>query len=708
MSKETILEGRPVRVELPSKIKGWLMRAQVDDGLSQITETTIEFMSPDLDLDLQKVMGERFRLEIDAPKDKVRYFQGRCVAAEFLGSHAGRGYYRANVRPWLWFLTCTSNCRIFQDKSVIDVIKDIFKDHGFPDFKDRTKHTYKKRTYCVQYRETDFAFISRLMEEEGIYYFFEHDKTKETLILADDASPHKSIEDHADIDYFMRESTYRRRQDHVFEWRGTERIRTGKVTLQDYDFEKPKSDLKTSKALPHGKHAYKSYEVYDYPGGHGDSQTGEHLAKVLVEGFAAQTHRTQGACNVRQMAVGGKFKLKEHPRKTENDEYLVVSARHQLQIDADVLDQEYVQNILGTELDFDAASSTDMYRCTFEAQPIKIAFRAPPVTPRPQHPGVQTAIVVGKKGEEIWTDEYGRVKVQFHWDREGRRNEMSSCWIRTAVPWSGKGWGMISVPRIGQEVVIQFEDGDLDRPIVTGMIYNGDARVPYPLPANQTRSGMKSQSSKGGNGFNELVFEDKKDAEFVRFQSERDFEQIIKNNAEITVGLEHKSGGTFRQTIHGDKTETIREGNHSFSVAKGQETIDIAKLRRTKIGGDDTLTVLQDQALSVSGKKSDAVSKDYDIDVGGALQLTAASKITLKCGGSTIEMTPSKVTISAPQLDFKASGIAKLTANGMLKMEGKGQATLKGSGMLKLEGGGMTEVKSSGLVMVKGALTMIN
>ncbi|WP_313474779.1 type VI secretion system Vgr family protein [Agrobacterium pusense] len=708
MASNTILEGRQVRLDLPNGLKGFLMRAEVEEGLSRITETTIEFMSSDIDLDLQKVVGERLRLEIDAPKDKVRYFQGRCVSAEYLGSHAGRGYFRAQVRPWLWFLTLTSNCRIFQDKSVIDVIKEIFGQHGFSDFRNTTKHPYPKRNYCVQYHETDFAFVSRLMEEEGIYYYFTHEKSKETLVLADEASAHKDVEDGAEIAFHFRESQYRRKEDHVFEWRGCESIRTGKVTLQDYDFEKPKSDLKSVKALPKGKHAYKSYEVYEYPGRHANIREGEHHARVKVEGFAAQAQRSHGISNVRQMAAGNKFKLTKHPRKAENSEYLVIHARHQLQIDADVEDREFIDAILGPTLDFDSDNSSDIYRCIFEVQPVGMAFRAPQITPRPTHSGLQTAVVVGKPGEEIWTDQYGRVKVQFHWDRLGRRDDMSSCWIRTAVPWSGKGWGMVGVPRIGQEVVVQFEEGDLDRPLITGMVYNGDTRLPYPLPANQTQVGLKTNSSKGGGGFNELVFDDKRDAELVRFQAERDYTQIVKNNAEITVGLEHHKGGTLRQTIHGDKTETIREGNHSFTVAKGEEAISIAQKRTTDIGNDDKLTVRADQAVAIAGVKSDDIGKSYDIDVGTTLKISAGSKITLVCGSSQIEMTPAKITISSTQVEVKATATAKVTAGGQLTMEGQGQASLKGGAMLKLEGGGMAQLKSSGLLIAKGAMTMIN
>jgi type VI secretion system secreted protein VgrG len=708
MAKEIIREGRQVRLTLPNNLKGFLIRAQIDEGLSQITETSIEFMSTDLDLDLQKIVGERLLLEIDAPKDKTRYFQGHCVATQYLGAHGDQGYFRATVRPWLWFLTRASNCRIFQDKSVIDIVKEIFGHHGFFDFKDNTKHNFIKRNYCVQFRESDFDFVSRLMEEEGIYYYHSHDKIKETLILVDETNAHKAIEGDAEIDFYIRTADYRRAHDHIFEWRGSESIQTGKVTLQDYDFEKPKSDLQSVKALSKGRHAFNKYEVYAYPGRHYDVKTGEHHARVKVESFASAAQRSHGACNVRQMAVGTKFKMKKHPRKTENDEYLVISARHQLQIDTEVQDADIISAILGPTLDFDKSNSVDIYRCTFEAQPIKEPYRAPQITPRAENPGVQTAVVVGKTGEEIWTDKHGRVKVQFHWDRDGRKDENASCWIRTSVPWSGKNWGMVAVPRVGQEVVVQFEDGDPDRPIITGMVYNGDTKFPQNLPANQTQMGLKTNTSKGGGGFSELTFEDKKDAEFVRLQSERDFKQIIKNNAEITVGLEHKKEGFFKQTIHGNKTETIKEGNHTFTVAKGTEEINIAQKRTSKIGGVDSLIVDADQNTTIKGGQSTKISNSYEIDVGAALEISAKSKITFKCGGSEIEMTPTKVTISTTQIDIKANATAKLTANGQLKLEGKGQAELKGAGMLKLEGGGMTQLKSSGLLMVKGSLTMLN
>jgi type VI secretion system secreted protein VgrG len=692
MANENFLENRYASLVLPNKIKGFLVRAQVEETLGEIPETIVEFVTSDLDLDLGKLVGERLRIDLDAPKKKTRYFQGRCISAEYLDSFNGQAYFRAHLRPWLWFLTQTRNCQIFQDKTVIDILRDVFGKHGFSDWQDKTKKRFAKRPYCVQYRETDFDFVSRLMEEEGIYYFHRCDKTKETLILGDDVSSHSPLTDQDEVEFHGRTERFRFKDDHFFEWRGVEAIRPGKVTLSDYDFEKPKTDLQTVKSLQKGRHPYTKLELYDYPGRHADVKTGEHHARVRIEAQAAQASRAHAVGNLRQMAVGGRFKLKEHPRKAENTDYIVVSVRHEIQSDSNNGIDGVVSSILGPMLDFDSSSSPDIYRCVVEVQPAREPYRTPQRTPRPESPGMQTALVVGKKGEEIWTDKHGRVKIQFHWDRDGKKDETASCWVRCAVPWSGKGWGMMAVPRIGQEVVVQFEDGDPDRPLITGMLYNGDTKFPYDLPQNSTQFALKTNSSKKGGGFSELVFEDKKDAEFVRLQSERDFKQIIKNNAEIEIGLGHKDKGFFKQTIQGDKTEKIVEGDHAFTIAKGKATWEVADDRTSRIGGNDRLKV----------------DKNGEIQIGAALEITAKTKITLKCGASKIEMTPPGITISSPKLDMSATGMAKLNAKGQLMLEGKGMAKLKGGGMLTVEGGGMTQVKSKGLLTVKGSLTMIN
>ncbi len=700
MSADIILEGRQISMKgpLPEKEMQFI-RAQVDECLSQPTTIEVEFLSTKIDTDLTKVVGRGIAIEMEAPDDKKRYFHGNCVEAEYVGIYKDHVFFRATLKPWFWFLTRTSDCRVFQDMSVTDIIKKIFADHGFSDYEVKTKQTFDKRVYCVQYRETDFDFLCRLMEEEGIYYFFEYEKTKHKLILVDEMSAHQSIEGVSDLEFHEREENYRRRDDHIFEWRGHEAVHTGKVTLNDYNFEKPSTDLKASKTIAKTKHDHSDMEVYDFLGHNKESSVGDRFARVRMEAYAAARQRPRGIANVRQLTVGGKFKMKGHQRKEENQEYLVVSARHQLTIETEYEEENVLAEMLGATLDFKMGDKIDTYRCVFETISTEETYRAPIVTPWPKISGIQTALVVGKSGEEIWTDKYGRVKVQFYWDREGKKDENSSCWIRTAVPWSGKKWGMFAVPRIGQEVVVQFEEGDPDRPVITGMMYNEETKHPYDLPANQTQHGVKTNKSKKGGGFSELIFEDKADSEFVRLQSERDYTEIIKNDADIKIGYDHQDKGDYKLDIYNDRTEIVDQGDYKRTLNTGSETVDVAKDRTVKVGGD--------MKTDVSGK--------WTIDVGTEINMKAGSKIVLTVGSNKITMDMASVKIEATQIEATAqatlkmsgSAMAELTSNGMLTLGASGMVELSSDGMTTV-GGSMVDVSGDAMLMLGGGMMMIN
>ncbi|MGR3320321.1 MAG: type VI secretion system Vgr family protein, partial [Pseudooceanicola sp.] len=553
-----------------------LKNARVREGLSQLTETRIEFLSDDKELDLQKLLGTKINLVANGD-DGDHEFSGTCVSVEYLGIYQGMLHMVAEVRPWLWLLTKTRDNRIFQDKTVVDIIKEVLGDHGFSaEIRDSLQGSYETRTYCVQYRESDFDFISRLMEEEGIYYFFMQDGPMEKMVLADDVSAHSPVPGNADIDFYFREENYRRRKDHIFEWSDQTALTMGKVTLEDFDFERPRAELKSVKAIAKGSHSHKNHEHYDYPGRYRATGQGDARARVKMEAEAVRHLLSHGVGNVRGMRVGYTFRLTGHPRYANKPcDFLIVSATHLLQIETDYEDHETETNVLNQSDKTNAADfptdNHDTYRCEFKVIPKSEPFRAPQETPWPEVPGLQTAIVTGPSGEEIHTDEYGRIKVQFHWDRVGQKDDKTTCWVRCVMPWTGKNWGIIHIPRIGQEVVIQFEEGDPDRPFCTGMLYNGETKPPYTLPANMTQSGIVTRSTKSGSAstFNELIFEDKKEAEFVRLQSERDYKETIKNNAEITIGLEHKDRGDLTQTIHRNKTETLNTGDHKFTVKAG-------------------------------------------------------------------------------------------------------------------------------------------
>ncbi|MEM1383687.1 MAG: type VI secretion system tip protein TssI/VgrG [Pseudomonadota bacterium] len=706
-SSDLAFENRQIRLVTPlGPKKTNLVRAEIEEGLSKLTEVSLEFISSDMELDLGKIVGERLGVELDAEDGQIRHFGGHCIAAEYLGLYQGQAHYRAELRPWLWFLTRDRDCRIFQDVSAMEIVKKVFNDCGFSDFEDKTKHSFRKRDYCVQYRESSFEFLSRLMEEEGIYFFFKSDGSKDILVLADDQGAHAAVPHNDTIEFYFREPEYRRKTDHIFEWRGQERVQSGKVTLTDYNFEKPSADLKSTRAIAKGKHKHKNFEIYDYPGHHRETADGEYHARVKMEATAAQHMRSKGAGNVRFMAAGTTFRLAKHPRQAQNVEYLVVSARHELQIETDYEDEDTLKPILGEQSKVDPNENPDTYRCTFEVLPTTEPFRAPQTTRWPEISGIQTAVVVGKTGEEIWTDKYGRVKVQFHWDRLGKKDEKSSCWVRTAVPWTGKNFGMVSVPRMGQEVVIQFEEGDPDRPLITGMLYNAQTMPPYTLPDNQTQAGIMTNKSKGGGGANELVMDDAKEKEFVRFQSERDYKQIIKNNAEITIGLEHKDKGDLTQTIHRHKTETLNTGDHTFQVKDGKEVVSIAKTRNSTVG--------QSETVSIGTEKSESTGSSYTIDVGTELTITAGTRITLKVGASKIVMDAASITLESVQITGSASATmamsggasAEFGSDGILSVSAT-MVDIAGDAMATM-GAPMVDIAGDGMLMLGGGVVMVN
>lgn len=704
-------ENRIVRLEcaVPSS-KVVLKNARVSEGLSRLTETRVEILCNDKAVDLQDFIGKPMTLVLDEVTEHFtenHYFSGTCVSVEFVGYYQGDLHLVAEVRPWLWFLTKKTDSRIFQEKSAPDIIKEILGDYGFSsDIIDSLTGTYKLRTYCVQYRETDFDFICRLMEEEGIYYYFKQDGDHLRLVLADSISAHSPVPNKAEIPFFFREGGgYRRDEDHIFEWSDKARITSGKVTLDDFDFTKPSSDLKTVKSIAQGTHSHKNYELYDYPGHYRETDVGDSRAKVRMEAEAVRHKRSRGVGNVRGLRVGTTFTMKDHDRTECNGkEFLTVAAVHHLKIETDYEDAETRLNPFLEPGDTtqqkqteEEGGRTDTYRCEFETIPSAEPFRAPQETRWPAIAGLHTAIVTGPSGEEIYTDEYGRIKVQFHWDRQGQKNEQTTCWVRCVMPWTGKNWGMISIPRIGQEVVVQFEEGDPDRPICTGMLYNAETKPPYTLPDNMTQTGIVTRSTKQGSAktFNELIFEDKKDAEFVRMQSEKDYKQIVKNNAEIEIGLEKKDDGDLTQTIHRNKTETLKTGDHTFTVEDGNQTVFIKRNHTETIEGTCDQTITGDTTQTITkgnltrtvekGNEAVTISKgNYSLDTPkGSIAEEADKEILLKVGQSSIKIDKMGITIKG----------------GMIKIEGTNMLDAKAP---------MSTVKGDTLLILKGGTTMIN
>ncbi len=698
---EIALKNRILRMKGSfSNEKVFLKNARIEEGLSKLTETTIEFLSSDKALDLQDFIGTIITLEMDEGQSTKHYFTGTCISVEYIGLYQGLLHFVAELRPWLWFLTKARNSRIFQEMTAPDIIMQVLGDQGFSaDVEKKLSGGYKSRLYCVQYRESDFDFISRLMQEEGIYYYFKYEYNKVTMILANSVSAHSSIPKHAEIEFNYREEQYRKRSDHIFDWADGTMVTGGRVTIDDYDFTSPKKDLTAAKALPKGKHSHKNYKWYDYPGHIRTEGTGETFARVKMEAEAVKHKLSRGVGNVRGLRAGATFKLKGHDRvPAGSNDFLIVNAVHLLQIETDYEDTETLNNPFnkGNSADFGELNK-DTYRCEFSVIPKSEPFRAPQTTPWPAIAGLHTAVVTGPSGEEIYTDEYGRIKVQFHWDRVGNNDETTTCWVRVVMPWTGKNWGMIHIPRIGHEVVVQFEEGDPDRPICTGMIYNGENKPPYALPANMTQSGIVTRSTSKGSTdtFNELIFEDKKAAEFVRFQSERDYMQTIKNDATITIGLEHQDKGDLTQTVHRNKTETLNTGDHFFTVKAGNEVVKIKKDQTKTVEGKVTQTITDNYTQTIkTGNYTRTIKMGnykHDVKMGnhatkvnlGSITEEAMQKIEMKVGGNSIKIDQTGVTIKGM----------------MIKIEGEIMIEAKAP---------MIKEDASALLILKGGMTMIN
>lgn len=428
---------------------------QGDEPLGRLFQYELELFSLNEEINIDDILGQSVTVHFDDGADGVRYFNGIVSSFSQTGQlKDGGATYQATLRPWLWFLTRTSDCRVFQNpkKSVPDIVKQIIKDQGFSDVKDELNEVHKPWDYCVQYRETDFNFISRLMEEEGIYYYFLHEDGKHTLVLADSNSAHKAIRDDA-VRYYRVASANLNGEQCVSSWLIRREVQPGAYALNDYDFRRPKAALRVREQIQK-KHAGSEYEIYDHPGEYADRFEGSkgEYAVLRIQELHVQQDQVEGVTDVRVMRSGGLFKLDKHPRKDQNKEYLVIDAAYEI--------STYGES---------SSAANIVYQCQLTAIDAKTPFRSARVTPKPVVQGPQTAIVVDDAA-----DEYGRVKVRFFWDRE----EEDSCWVRVSQNSAGAGWGSMFVPHVGHEVIVSFLEGDPDRPIITGRVYNKDNMPP--------------------------------------------------------------------------------------------------------------------------------------------------------------------------------------------------------------------------------------
>jgi type VI secretion system secreted protein VgrG len=533
------------------------------EGISKLFHFQLDMLSEDFNISFDDIIGQKVTVSVKlADGVSERYFNGHVSRFSQLPGEDRLARYQADVVPWMWFLTRTADCRIFQNKTVPDIVQQVFRDFGFQDFEVRLTATHDPWDYCVQYRETACDFILRLLEQEGIFFFFRHEDGKHILVLADSSSAHQPCTFASKIRYeHVAGSGYDREDDVVLHWRYQQEFRPGKYALRDYNFETPSTSLLSSVKSTINQGGNQNYEIFDYPGEYEKKNQGDVQSKLRIEEQELPHEVVHGDGNCRTFSSGFRFELTEHERKDQNTQYVLTDVAHSASSG----------HFHSRKSDADAA-----YSNSFTCTPLTVPFRPARVTARHLVQGPQTAVVVGPAGEEIYTDKYGRVKVQFHWDRAGKHDEKSSCWIRVSQPWAGKSWGAIWIPRIGQEVVVDFLEGDPDRPLITGRVYNAEQMPPYELPANQTQSGFKSRSSKGGASANsnEIRFEDRKGDEEIFIHAEKDFNTVVEHDESITVN----EGNRQADVSKGNETITVAQGDRNVNVPIGTYTLKAKKI----------------------------------------------------------------------------------------------------------------------------------
>ncbi|HET9958674.1 MAG TPA: type VI secretion system tip protein TssI/VgrG [Polyangiaceae bacterium] len=651
-----------------------------------------------------ELLGQIIGVHVELPAGGTRHYGGHVTRFGLVKVVGSWLHYGVTVRPWLWLLSHSSNCRIFQNQSVVEIVKAVLQAHGFSDVDERLMDPHPPHEYVVQYRETDLQFVSRLLESEGIYYFFRHEESKQVLVLADAFSAHEPAPGCPPLPFMPAGGRRDHHMEYVSEWQSVARLQTAACALSDFDYKKPRVQLLVS-SQEAADSGLEGFEFYDYPGAFLERADGEHQAKLRVQECQALREVVEAEANAAALFSGSLFDLTDHPDDEQNRQYLVVGNRFRL--------TEY-ERVSGSQ-----ASGADQqtYQSNLLLIPANHPFRPERKTPKPVIAGPQTAIVVGPSGSEIWTDELARVKVKFHWHREDPANETSSCWIRVAQSWSGAGFGAQFVPRMGHEVVVEFLEGDPDRPLITGSLYNGIDNPPFDEP---TQSGVKSRSTKQGwpANANEIRFEDLKGSEEFYVQAEKDLEVLVKNNETRQTGVDRSTriGANDALTVGVDRSGTIgandslKVGANSQTVIGGAQSVVVAQGRsitasaevlnvgtRSKIvgttesirvGGARTEAVGGDAKLSIAGKAELSIGKDHKVTVSGDRNESVGKNDSLK--------VEKKLEIEAGDEIVIRTGQASMT------LKKNGDIVIKGKN-LKLDFDSKVNVKAGSDIALKGS-----
>ncbi|ARP97103.1 hypothetical protein CAL15_23635 [Bordetella genomosp. 13] len=674
---------RQISVSVGAERTAFLFDAmQGSDGISTLSEYRVRLLHRSMQVDVGGLLGKPLTMTIQTAATP-RYINGVIASFALVGQQGDVDryvVYEAVVVPWLWLATHKREFRIYQNQSVPDTIKQVLTPYGYT-FEFDLAESYEPRVYCVQYDETDFQFVSRLLEAEGIHYYFRHDEDKHTLVMSDEVQSHKAVAGYEQVPYFTEDKLTVPRQDHMTRVAVYQDLRPGRYTTNDYNFVTPNADLKARQQIKL-EHEHSEAEVYEWPGNYGEGPLGERYARQRMQEqhHVRDTRTLLGTA--RGVATGSLFSLIGCPRAEEDREYLVLATRY------DLKGNNY-HSVNG-----EAGSSGHRCQFTWTVQDAKLPFRPPRITEKPRTKGPQTAVVVGPQGKEIWTDEYGRVKVHFHWDRYDNRDENSSCWIRVSSSWASGNFGAIQVPRIGDEVIVDFLNGDPDYPIITGRVYNAAKMPPWKLPENETQMGIYSRSSPGGNYHtaNALRFEDKAGHEEIYILAQKDRNEKTKNNHTERIDNNwvqsvghHKAievDGNHSESVHGNMTLHVgpsgvgRVLTDSFrklveGIADVAKSLPIPGINQL---GRGVYSLFADQAINeaTAGVKTQFVGLTKTVTVGGTI---------VESAGHSIQFT------SGSHFSADAANTVSLTSNGEFHVQvGKSELRLTADGFIRLSG----------------------
>jgi len=689
-----------------------LTQASGDESLGRMFEIALEFTAVSGDLNLDDLLGTSATVKIhnaaESRKGSVehtRFFNGYFSRIAFAGYGAqGQARFHASLVPWLWFLTRTSDCRIFQQKSVPDILEEVFRDAGFSDFKKDLRGSYQPSEFCVQYRETDFNFVSRLMEREGIYYYFEHDSGTHKLVLCDNMVCHKTDPQHETLK-FIGGAEARERKGVIMDWNFSRQVKPGKFAHNDFNFTTPTPDpnlrLLARSSAP-GPQKPQPYEIYDNLGGYGTIAEGNRYARLRMEEIIADRDTAQARTDIIGIKAGCKFKLESHPASAQNRDYLITSTHWS-----------------AAEGGYGSGSEggADFFDCNFTCIPDDEVFRPVRSTPRSKVEGPQTATVCGPSGQEVYVDKYSRVKVQFHWDRYGKSNADSSCWIRVSQPWAGGSFGGMAIPRIGHEVIVEFIEADPDRPIITGRVYNG-SNMPHASnagrdgkPGNTPPSGIpqasmmtsfKSNSLGHSGGHNEITMNDTGGGETLFFKAQKDEIHKVGHDREDTVG----------------NNETRKVGVNRTRQVGANESVTVGANRTVIVGSNQTVTIGINQAETIGGAFEETVGGLKALTIGAAYQVTVGAAMNETIGGARVtEVGGTHVETVGGNRSMASGDKIKISAAHEIELStGAAKIVLKSSGRIEItgvhvsfqSGAGIVEIDAAGIINIKGPMVKIN